>query len=488
MTPILEKIDQSRVQIARATSPSKKSELGQFMTPSPIAQFMAEMFDEFSSEDISVLDPGAGIGSLSAAFCERHACKNNDLHVAAFELDGTLHGYLKESLEAVGTISSNIIGGDFIEHAVSTLIPKGNRFTHVILNPPYKKIRSNSEHRLLLRQVGIETVNLYSAFTALAIKLLKDGGQMVAILPRSFCNGPYYKPFRKLILDECVIRKIHVFESRTTAFNDDDVLQENVIVHFEKGGSQSDVEVSVSTDPTFSDFETFTWPFAKIVPDLSGEFFFHVPLSRSGNETELPPKAQYSLTELGIGVSTGPVVDFRMKEHLRKNSTAGSVPLLYPAHFKEMEVSWPKNDFKKYNAIMANEETRKWFFPAGHYTVVRRFSSKEERRRIYASLVDPGKLGKPKVIGFENHLNVFHKNKAGLNKYLALGLAIYLNTSVVDRYFRTFNGHTQVNATDLRQLLYPSVDDLEKVGAWVQTQDSPDQEALEKKFEKILWN
>jgi hypothetical protein len=30
---------------------------------------------------------------------------------------------------------------------------------------PYKKINSASEHRLILRRVGIETINLYSAFT-----------------------------------------------------------------------------------------------------------------------------------------------------------------------------------------------------------------------------------------------------------------------------------------------------------------------------------
>ena len=41
-------------------------------------------------------------------------------------------------------------------------------FTHVIANPPYKKINSQSAHRLLLRSVGIEVTNFYAAFVALS--------------------------------------------------------------------------------------------------------------------------------------------------------------------------------------------------------------------------------------------------------------------------------------------------------------------------------
>jgi adenine-specific DNA-methyltransferase len=68
------------------------------------------------------------------------------------------------------------------------------------------------------------------------------------------------------------------------------------------------------------------------------------------------------------------------------------------------------------------------------------------------------------LVGFENHLNYFHRNGRGLDYDLARGLAAFLNSTLVDEYFRQFNGHTQVNATDLRSLRYPTQTQLRALG------------------------
>jgi len=52
---------------------------------------------------------------------------------------------------------------------------------------------------------------------------------------------------------------------------------------------------------------------------------------------------------------------------------------------------------------------------------------------------------------------------------LARGLAAFLNSTVADSYFRQFNGHTQVNATDLRSFRYPSVAQLATIGRQIGT-------------------
>ncbi|MTW21685.1 SAM-dependent methyltransferase [Allochromatium palmeri] len=437
-----------------------------------------------------LLDAGAGIGTLSAAFLNRWKSGGfcfRRVALDAFEFDPSLIQHLVHTLGKYareGDFISNIRQEDFIHASVESLTgslfsPPVKYYTHAILNPPYKKINSRSAHRLALRRVGIETVNLYSAFVALAVAQAAPGGQIVAIIPRSFCNGPYYRPFRDFILEHAAIRHMHLFESRSKAFKDDDVLQENIIIRLERDGPQGPVTVSTSTDDTFADLVTHEHPFERIVFPDDPERFIHVPTSPEKNAIELSEAIRFTLADLGIKVSTGPVVDFRLKEHLRNMPGAGTVPLLYPAHFSRTGTTWPIEGMKKPNAIMRNAETEKWLYPSGFYCVVRRFSSKEEKRRIVASVVEPSAFGDAPVLGFENHLNLFHENKRGLPEALAHGLAVFLNTTAVDENFRRFNGHTQVNATDLKLMKYPSRETLIKLGEWAMQQGTLTQEQID---------
>jgi adenine-specific DNA-methyltransferase len=97
--------------------------------------------------------------------------------------------------------------------------------------------------------------------------------------------------------------------------------------------------------------------------------------------------------------------------------------------------------------------------------VIKRFSSKEEKRRIGANVVSPKLFNNAEYIGFENHLNILHENKKGLSEDMAWGLSAYLNSEPVDNYFRSFSGHTQVNASDLKRMKYPSREKLLELGA-----------------------
>lgn len=482
-------LDPIRLDVSARLDRKQRSELGQFMTPSSVADFMAGLFPAPAARPTRLLDAGAGIGSLTSAFLERwgHGSASN-IETTAFEIEPVLRERLAETLahyrQTLG-VEAHIHGTDFIEAAVNWLqFQEAPRFTHAILNPPYKKIGAQSRHRHLLRAVGIETVNLYSAFVALTIALMAPGGRIVAIIPRSFCNGPYYKPFREFLLTRCAIRHLHLFAARDKAFRDDAVLQENLILLLERGGAQGDVAVSTSTDDSFADYAARDYPFSRIVYPNDAEQFIHVPTALAETGGDLPDAFCHSLAEIGIEVSTGPVVDFRLKEHLRDLPEDECAPLIYPAHFSGQAIEWPKPGGKKPNALKLNGETRKWLFPAGCYAVTRRFSSKEEKRRIVAAMVDPRCLPSD-LIAFENHLNVFHQAKQGLSEDLAWGLAAYLNGTMVDTYFRRFSGHTQVNATDLRRMRYPSQNTLETLGRWAKAHGDVSQETLDAKIQGL---
>ena len=438
--------------------------MGQFMTPPATARFMADLFPDAGGA-CRLIDAGAGLGALSCAFIDRWNDRRFDfttVSVDAFEVDDNLRARLSEFMSSYKNVTVNVTGGDFIELAVARCISHERTYTHAILNPPYKKINNGSQHRQDLRRAGLETVNLYSAFVALALDLMAPGGVAVAIIPRSFCNGPYYQPFREWILERSSILRMHLFDSRKSAFKADAVLQENIIIVLERDGQQGEVVISTSTDDSFDDLSEHSFPFGKIVFPGDRNRFIHVPTSVEESPLEALG-AGHRLEDLGLKVSTGPVVDFRMKNDLVDMPAPGTVPLLYAVHFAQRDVIWPILG-RKPNALAHTTATEKWLYPNGWYCVARRFSAKEERRRVVAGVCSPNAFPGAKKLGFENHLNVFHAGKVGLPEALAKGLATYLNTTAVDEAFRRFNGHTQVNATDLRSIGYPSIEQLTKLG------------------------
>ena len=449
-------IDNIRLQVNARLDPKKKSKLGQFMTPSVIANFMADLFDD-NTLNAKLLDCGAGIGSLTISAIKK---LKKISFIDLWEIDPIMREQLEKNISSM-KVNFSIYPEDFIFSAVDNLLSgKGKRYTHAIINPPYKKINSNSEHRKILRKLGIETVNLYSAFLALTIMLMEKNGQVIAIIPRSFCNGPYYKSFRKILLKECSIEHIHIFESRNKAFKDDSVLQENIIIKIRKNKQKNKVIISRSNDQSFHDYHAISVLFPDIVKPDDSEFFIHIPTNTKEFDSHI---FQVSLSELGLNVSTGPVVDFRTKLFLVDQIIPGAAPLLYPHHFIKGQLQHPK-DHKKPNAIIVTPESQKWLMPNdGYYVVVKRFSAKEEKRRVVAYVVNPNKI-RERWIGFENHWNVFHINKHGFDKETAMGLACFLNSTALDDYFRVFSGHTQINATDLKNIYYPSIKILRELG------------------------
>ena len=479
---LVDTVDEIRTQANSLLDENTRGQKGQFMTPASAARILSSMFRNLDGE-LNILDAGAGVGSLTTSLVERalRDFQPTSINANTWELEDVLVENLNRSLALCQEASdehqlawnSQVNQVDFIQHAVDTLKARAAgeetvRFNKAILNPPYLKISANSKERKNLRSVGVETGNLYSCFVALAIMLLEDGGELVAITPRSFCNGPYFKDFRRILLEGNNLSKLHIFESRTRAFKGDKVLQENVIYHIVNSEVQGQVEITSSTcaddpSPTVRMAE-----FNEVVNPNTPDRFIHI--ITNDEQAEIATRIggmPCSLEDLGINASTGKVVDFRTRSNLRQEPEEGAVPLIFPVHFTDGGIEWPQENIKKPNALARNEETEKHLVPNGHYVLTKRLSAKEESRRIVAALYTPDIANGDKV-GFENKTNYFHANGEPLEHDFAKGLWAYLNSNVVDQYFRQFNGHTQVNATDLRVLRYPNTDALVQLGQAVQ--------------------
>jgi adenine-specific DNA-methyltransferase len=500
VTEITSQLDHVRRRVSKNHQRRERSRIGQFLTPAPIAHFMAGLFQR-DVADVRILDAGAGVGVLSAAAVETFISRKGrlrSLEVVAYENDELMLPYLENALDRCKTActkagitfrgetrANDFVAGGILQTEEDLFAGETERFTHAILNPPYKKIDGQSQTRKLLDAAGMEVSNFYAAFVWLAAKMLEPGGELVAITPRSFCNGPYFRRFRLALLDMMALRRLHVFESRNKAFRDDDVLQENVIFHaLRVGRKPKHVTISSSEGSDFHKVNVRRMPYEDVVLPHDRDAFIHLVLNDDDKDVmHRMRRFGASLDELGIEVSTGRVVDFRAREHLRLQPEAGTAPLVYPCHFERGFVRWPAESDKKPNAIVSSEQTRDLMVPAGHYVLTKRFSAKEERRRVVAAIYDPQRVQSP-LVGFENHLNYFHARGKGLSPNLAKGLVLYLNSTLFDRYFRLFSGHTQVNATDLRKMRYPTREQLIRLSPYVNN-CIPDQETIDTILEKV---
>jgi adenine-specific DNA-methyltransferase len=455
-----------RVQALRALDLDRQSLLGQFFTPDKAAALIAGLPRLPAAGRFRVLDPGAGSGSLSAAIAARVLRERPGLEVeiVAVELDGAVAACLGETLrdieevfEAAGSEArTRLIAGDYIDLATS---PPGRDtdldmpFDLVIMNPPYRKLATTSPHRRMLALAGAACPNLYAAFLALGAEALRPGGQLAAITPRSFASGPYFGQFRRFLLDRIALDHLHVFESRSAVFSDTGVLQENVVFSGTRDGQRNDVALTVSRGHADRPSSRLV-SYADVVrPGDADRLIRILSGSADASVAETMTALPAVLADLGVQASTGRVVDFRSSPCLTTAGEAGSVPLVYPGNVRGGIVEWPRDIRKAQGFAVRSQADGGLLLPEGYYVVIKRFSAKEERRRVVAAVWSPRDAGGP--VAFENHLNVLHSGGAGIDRDLAVGLSYWLNSSLVDLFFRTFSGHTQVNATDLRSLRFP---------------------------------
>ena len=144
-----------------------------------------------------------------------------------------------------------------------------------------------------------------------------------------------------------------------------------------------------------------------------------------------------------------------------------------------MSISWPLENFNKPQAVLLNGG-QKQLVKNVTQIVLRRFSAKEEPRRITAAVLSEKMFG-TEFIALENHLNYLYRPEGALSYEEAIGLTAFLNSSLVDRYFRIISGNTQVSATELRNLPLPSQEQIVRIGKQItQVRGEQDLEATER--------
>lgn len=463
----------AQVEYLNSKSDQDRKEIGQFFTGAPVSNYMASLFDEDSIPDeVTVLDAGAGAGILTistALYCIEKGKKS--VHAVLYEIDDNALEVLGKSMEDLkgfieaqdGQFTYEIRNKDFV---LDRPDQKGESYDISCINPPYFKYNSKtSPYAVATTDLYKGNPNIYASFMAVVINSLKPKGQMVAIVPRSYLNGLYFKGFRQFLFKNTSLNKVHIFRSRNQVFKELAVLQENIICHYSKERQGEQVRVSVSNG--YADFEhtdTNHYPTKIIIDETNDAGFIRIPDSREDAELlEFVEGMESSFKDNGYVINTGPVVVHRAYDHVAdKDDLDNTVPMLKMHNVKLFKTEWTGNNKKDSRLRLFNGHS-KITTRNQRFIVLKRFTSKEEARRLVAGIHSPAFIT-GEVVAFENHLNLVSHHTDELSEVEANGLALLFNSTLVDRYFRCISGNTQVNATEIRLLKLPSREDIRKLG------------------------
>lgn len=429
----------------------ERKDKGQFFTPQSIVDFMVDKAAK-EAEHLSILEPGAGNGLLTAALV-RHCMKLglcSCFSVRFIENDPEILPVLRKTAALIlhyvqlhqGSIDISISTDNYITGE------ENGQYDIVICNPPYKKIRKDAAESLCMSEYVFGQPNLYTLFMCKAVNHLKTGGKFVFITPRSWTSGNYYKVARRFVLENLNLTDLLLFEDRDKVFAGEDVLQETLITVGVKSGQQEPYINIYSSLDHAGEGEPMQVK-SEEIKAIGTDSYLLLP---SSAEDLRIIKQMASITDtfesLGYCFKTGPVVEFRNKGAISQDQKAGYVPMYRTANIIDGKCVFPADTDK---AQYVNADEKKLILSNMNTVFLRRMSAKEERRRLQSCVYY--QTDGYKYISIENHVNyLVHADGSPLTAEEAEWINGLLMSDEYDTYYRIINGSTQVNASEINKL------------------------------------
>lgn len=466
---MLDYVLQSTNEYIKRMPKELRKKYGQFFTSKETAVFMAEMFDVSAGKDvISILDAGAGSGILAAALIDRlqgisHISK---IKLVCYETDSNILELLKSNLDWVCINSKVLIEYELrtenyiISQADDYNKPCVNKYDLIIGNPPYMKVAKDAPEALVMSDVCYGTPNLYFLFASMGIFNLENDGEMVYVIPRSWTSGAYFKKFREKLLSECIIMQLHLFESRDKVFDNEKVLQETLILKVQKSRIRPNniIITSSKSNKDFKNISTISVPYNVVVSDKES-YIYLATNTVDINILQTLNQLEDTLPSLGLKMKTGLTVDFRNRDLLRDIPEKETVPLFYSQHIQDGIVKFPIGKNNEYLVAQDNSLLQ----PNANYLFVKRFTTKEEKRRLQCAVYLAKFFPSYTNISTQNKIN-FISGLQNLSICVVFGLYVIFNSTIYDRYYRILNGSTQVNSTEVNTMPMPSIAIIEAMG------------------------
>lgn len=421
---------------------------------------MANLFNiDLNKPELYLLDAGAGTGILSAALLDHifKAGYKGKVHLTCYETDSLVLPVLEHNLE----LAKETFGIHYILKTENYITSQNfgeedsDKYDYIIGNPPYLKISKDAPEALSMAKVCHGSPNLYFLFLAMGIYNLHQGQELVYTIPRSWTSGAYFKRFRSYLFEHSVITDIHLFGSRHKVFGDDTVLQETIIVKLKKTTvNPESINITSSATSDFSVLKRFSAPYHTVIS--RNQFVYLITDKNDAEVLERVSRLPNTLPDIQMKMQTGLIVDFRTRDALRNKLEEGAFPLLYSQHIKNGRVVWPMG--KEGEVIKTSHKA--YLQRNSDFLLVKRFTSKEEKRRLQCGIYLKQHYSQFSYISTQNKVN-FVKCDSPCITY---GLYVLLNSSLYDSYYRILNGSTQVNSTEINLIPIPKREIIEEMG------------------------
>ena len=410
------------IQLTKSIPKEIKKNNGIYFTPLSIIEplinkSLAALVNQ-ELEQEQHLESGLRILEPSCGTCEFVKCLDSRVFNATFDCIELNTQIYQEITKLVFKNQTNIILSDYLKFSPSQL------YDLIIGNPPYfvcKKEQVPEEYKEYI----VGRPNIFGLFILHSLSMLKPGGILAFIIPKSFFNSAYYANIRYHIKHTCEI--IDITEYNVTSANKSlflDTQQETFGLILRK--QMNDQEHLMPEDCQFSFLKGGSYIFSPDAAHLKTYF---------NNAT--------TLKQMGLAVKTGSVVWNEHKELLSPDET--NTTLLYNSNVtneNQIKLTSFKND-EKFQYINMEGTTEP-------VIVVNRGNGNAKYTFKYA-LIDKSA---PYVV--ENHLNVIYstigREKNDLIKLFKQVIKSFENPRTKE-FIALFFGNNGLSKTELETIL-----------------------------------
>ncbi len=453
-------------KLIRERSAAENVRLGRFFTKRETAAILAKMisFEERKTE-MTVLDPGAGTGILSAALLERICLGRAALSVklVCYETNSLYLPMLKNNLERLRRrarrehgvrLTYEVREENFLLDAASR---PDERFDCIVMSPPTELVPKESPEAETARDVLTSpSVSLAYLFIASAMLRLAEEGQLAVLLPTAFATAVSLSRLRAGVLSEARVTAMHLFTSPKG-------LKKSFLLGFRKTEEPGEpIAVTASSDEGTPANSTALPPLPYRLLVREDDTLLLLSQGEDLKVLEAVGRFPCRFSSFGLRMRTGLTLPSRYPELLRDEPGRGVVPLIHPRSVGAGRVLFPVPRMK--GQFLA-PSIPSLIQPNRNMLLVKRFPAKTDKRRLICAPYMASQASGYRFISTHNKLNYIDTDGNEMDAPFLTGLYAVLSTTLYDRYVRIISRSGQINATEFSDLPLPDEATLRAIGA-----------------------